>query len=52
MQQIGQATARALKTLAGLDKDEPTETWVFALYTFLALVAIALVSVWLTRTPL
>ena len=52
MQRIGQAAARAFKTLAGVDKDEPTESWVFALYIFLFLVALALVSVWLTGTPL
>lgn len=47
MHAIGQATARVLKTLAGVEKDQPTESWVFALYVFLFLVAVALVSVWL-----
>ena len=51
MQRIGEVTARALKTLAGVDKDEPTESWVFALYVFLYLVAVALVSIWLTQPP-
>lgn len=51
MQRIGEMTARALKTLAGVDKDEPTEAWVFALYVFLFLVAVALVSVWLAQPP-
>ena len=50
MQRIGEVTARALKTLAGVDKDKPTEMWVFALYVFLFCVAMALLSVWLT-TP-
>ena len=52
MQRIGEVTARALKTLAGIDRDEPTQAWVFALYTFLFFVAMALLAVWLTDTPL
>ncbi len=47
MQRIGAATARAFKTLAGVDKDEPASSWVFALYAFLFLVAMILVLAWL-----
>ncbi len=50
MQRIGEATARAFKTLAGLQKDEPVSSFVFALYGFLFLVAMSLVLVWLTGT--
>ena len=51
MQRIGQATARAFKALAGVDRDEPATAWVFALYCFLFLVALALLAVWLTSAP-
>lgn len=47
MQRIREVTVRALKTLAGVDKDEPTESWVFALYTFLLCAAFMLVVPWL-----
>jgi len=50
MQRIGEATARAFKTLAGVQKDEPVSSFVFALYGFLFLVAMSLVLVWLTGT--
>ncbi len=47
MQQIGEATARVFKTLAGVDKDEPAGAWVFALYGFLFCIAFMLVVGWL-----
>ena len=47
MQQIGEATVRAFKTLAGVEKDEPASAWVFALYGFLFCIAFALVLAWL-----
>lgn len=52
MQRIGQATARAFKMLAGVEKDEPAASWVYALYGFLFLVAMMLVLVWATGAPL
>lgn len=48
MRRIGEATARAFKTLAGVEKDEPADSWVFALYAFLFLVAMMLVIAWLS----
>ncbi|MBW3608386.1 MAG: hypothetical protein KY463_08525 [Actinobacteria bacterium] len=47
MQRIGEATVRVFKTLAGVEKDEPAASWVFALYSFLFLVAMMLVIGWL-----
>ena len=47
MQQIGEATARVFKTLAGVDKDEPAGAWVFALYGFLFCIAFMLLLGWL-----
>jgi hypothetical protein len=52
MQRIGAATVRAFKALAGVEKDKPASAWVFALYGFLFLVAMALVLVWLSGAPL
>ena len=48
MQRIGAKTMRAFKTLAGVEKDEPVASWVFALYGFLFLIAMMLVIAWLT----
>ena len=48
MQRIGEATARAFKTLAGVEKDEPAAAWVFALYGFLFCVAFMLIIGWLS----
>lgn len=48
MRRIGEAIARAFKTLAGVEKDEPMASWVYALYGFLFLVAMVLVIAWLT----
>ena len=48
MQRIGEATARAFKTLAGVEKDEPMASWVFALYGFLFCIGFMLVLAWLT----
>ncbi|MEA2143726.1 MAG: hypothetical protein QOI64_2156 [Solirubrobacteraceae bacterium] len=47
MQRIGEATARAFKTLAGVETDEPAASWVFALYGFLFCIALMLVIAWL-----
>jgi hypothetical protein len=47
MQRIGEATVRAFKTLAGVEKDEPAASWVFALYVFLFCVAFMVVLAWL-----
>lgn len=47
MQRIGAATARAFKTLAGVEKDEPAASWVFALYGFLFCVGFMIVLAWL-----
>ena len=47
MQRIGEATARAFKTLAGVEKDEPVGSWVFALYGFLCCLAFMLALAWL-----
>ena len=47
MQQIGEATARVFKTLAGVEKDEPAGAWVYALYGFLFCIAFTLVLAWL-----
>ena len=49
MQRMGEATARVFKSLAGLDKDEPVSKYVFALYGFLLLVAMALLLLWIAR---
>ena len=51
MQRIGEATTRAFKTLAGLEKDEPIAAWVFALYCFLFCVAFVLFALWLVGPP-
>jgi len=40
------------EALAGVEKDKPASAWVFALYGFLFLVAMALVLVWLSGAPL
>ncbi len=50
MQRIGEATVRAFKTLACLEQEEPVAAWVFGLYSFLFLVAMALVLLWLLGT--
>jgi hypothetical protein len=47
MRHIGEASARVFKTLAGVDKDEPAGSWVFALYGFLFCLAFMLVLAWL-----
>ena len=47
MRQIGEASIRAFKTLAGVDKDEPAGSWVFAVYGFLFCLAFMLVLAWL-----
>lgn len=47
MQRIGEVTARAFKTLAGVEKDEPAASWVFALYGFLFCVGFMLAIAWL-----
>jgi hypothetical protein len=47
MQRIGEATVRAFKTLAGVERDEPAAAWVFALYCFLFCVGFTLVVGWL-----
>jgi hypothetical protein len=47
MRQIGEVTARAFKALAGVQKDEPAASWVFALYGFLLCIAFMLVLGWL-----
>ena len=51
MQRIGEATVRAFKTLAGVEKDEPMASWAFALYGFLFCVAFVLVVAWATGAP-
>jgi len=51
MQRIGEATMRAFKTLAGVQKDEPMATWVFTLYGFLFCLAFVLVAAWLVGAP-
>ena len=48
MQRIGEATARAFKALAGVEKDKPAASWVFALYAFLLCIAFMLVISWLS----
>ena len=48
MQRIGEATVRAFKTLAGVERDKPADSWVYAIYGFLFLVAMMLVLAWLT----
>jgi hypothetical protein len=48
MHGIGEKTARAFKTLAGLDKDEPASAGVFALYGFLFCIAFVVILLWLT----
>ena len=47
MQRIGEAAVRAFKTLAGVEKDQPTASWVFALYGFLFCIAFMLALAWL-----
>jgi hypothetical protein len=47
MQRIGEATVRAFKTLAGVEKDKPAASWVFALYGFLFCIAFMLALAWL-----
>ena len=51
MQRIGQVTVRAFKTLACLEQEEPAPSWVYAIYSFLFLVAAALVVLWLLEPP-
>jgi len=52
MQRIGEQAARLFRMLAGIDKDEPISSYVIALYSFLFLVALMLVFIWATGTPL
>jgi hypothetical protein len=47
MQRIGEATIRAFKALAGIERDEPAATWAFAVYGFLFCVAFMLALAWL-----
>lgn len=48
MQRMGAQAARLFKTLAGQDRDEPVGALVFAVYTFLFMVALIVLSAWLT----
>jgi len=52
MQRIGEGVARAFKTLAGQDVDEPVSAYVFALYTFLFVVAMMIFFAWVTGAPM
>lgn len=52
MQRIGAQAARVFKALAGIKKDEPVSSYVIALYLFLLLIAMALLTLWITGTPL
>ncbi len=49
MQQIGERTARLLKLLAGLERDEPVNSYVFALYSFLFLLGMLLLLAWIAQ---
>ncbi|MEA2192524.1 MAG: hypothetical protein QOI73_2645 [Solirubrobacteraceae bacterium] len=51
MQRIGEASVRAFKTLAGVERDEPMAAWVFAVYGFLFCLAFVLVAAWLMGAP-
>ena len=52
MQRIGEGVARAFKTLAGQDTDAPVSAYVFALYTFLFVVAMMIFFAWITGAPM
>ena len=51
MQRIGEQAARVFKTLAGQDTDAPVSAAVFALYSFLFLVALEIFAAWITGAP-
>lgn len=48
MQRMGTQVARLFKTLAGQDREAPLRAGVFALYTVLFMVALIVLSAWLT----
>ena len=52
MQRIGEGAARVFKTLAGQDADEPVSAYVYALYTFLFVVAMMIFFAWITGAPM
>ena len=51
MQRIGTHVARLFKTLAGQDRDAPLGAGAFALYTLLFMLALIVLSAWLTGVP-
>jgi hypothetical protein len=52
MQRIGTQAARVFKALAGIKKDESLSSYLIALYLFLFLVAMTLLALWISGTPL
>jgi hypothetical protein len=48
MQQIGEKAARVFKLLAGQDREERVNAYVFALYVFLFVIAMVLFFAWIT----
>jgi len=48
MQRIGEQAVRLFKTLAGQQRDEPLSSPVFALYTFLFMVAMVVFGAWVS----
>jgi hypothetical protein len=52
MQRIGAQAARVFKALAGVKKDEPLSSYLIALYLFLFLVAMTLLVLWISGSPL
>lgn len=48
MQRFGEETARVFKFLAGQERDEPMGVSVWALYSFLFMVALVLLAAWIT----
>ena len=51
MQGMGTHVARLFKTLAGRDRDAPLGAGAFVLYTFLFMLALIVLSAWLTGVP-
>lgn len=52
MQRFGVQAARLFKTLAGQDRDEPVGAPVYALYSFLFMIAMIVVFAWITGAPI
>lgn len=52
LRSIAGATRRRLRAMTGLEAGQSWTPWRIALYTFLAMAAVALLVAWLTGQPL